>query len=93
MRDYVGRHFESCWEFVRTYYEDNGVELPQGAFFTEGFYEVEHPRPGDIVIIDTGAHCGVVVSDLRVAHHVDNFGVVINRGDQFYQTRYYRHRG
>ena len=92
MHDLVGQHHDSCWEFVRAYYATIDIDIPAEALSTQGFVEVEHPRNGDLVIIDLGVHCGLYHNQ-HVAHHVDNFGVVINRADQFYKTSYYRYCG
>ena len=87
---WVGQQYDDCWSFARAYYAQQGIDLPATALLTQSFHLVEVPRTGDLVIIDGGAHCGVYV-DGCVLNHIDKFGVVSNRANQFFQPRHYRY--
>jgi hypothetical protein len=88
---YVGQQFESCWQFAQKHFADRGLDLPDNAYDCHGVCKmVEQPQDGDLVLIDSGGHCGIY-SDGGVLNYVPSFGVVKNATRQFYgQVTFYR---
>ena len=83
MMEYLGRRYDSCWDFVRKYYEaEFGLRLQPAACQDKHiFCPVQKPREGDVILFEQHGvfdHAGIYYYQ-GVLHHDSTLGVIYSQ--------------